>query len=197
MEDADGALLAAARFRVFPDGRAVGGSHAAATHDLGRMAGFPSPLLELGRVCVRPGAPEAAAIRAAWGLLAAVADAEGVRLLFGCSSFQGANPEAHRPALALLGRDHLAPARLAPGPGGPGTVDLAALGPPSSRAAGLRAMPPLLRSYLAMGGWVGRHAVIDRALDTLQVVTAVETARVPPARARALRALAAARPRPG
>ena len=51
-------------------------------------------------------------------------------------------------------------------------------------------MPPLLRTYLAMGGWVGRHAVLDRGLGTIHVLTAVETARIPPARARALRALA-------
>ncbi len=192
MEDATGALLAVARFQVFPDGRRIGDGYAARTHDLARLARFPAPLLELGRVCVRPGAPEAAALRAAWGLLARVAEGAGVRLLFGCSSFEGADPAPHRAALALLGRDHLAPAPWAPGRAAPETVDLAALGPPPDRLAGLRAMPPLLRSYLALGGWVGRHAVIDRALDTVQVLTAVEVARVPPARARALRALAAA-----
>lgn len=181
-----------ARFCVFPDGQGVGQSYAAVTHDLGRLARFPAPLLELGRVCVRPGAPEAAALRAAWGLLARVVDGEGVGLLFGCASFEGADPATHRAALALLGRDHLAPAAWAPGRGAPGTVDLAALGDQPDALAGRRAMPPLLRSYLAMGGWVGPHAVIDRALDTVQVFVAVDTARVPPARARALRALAAA-----
>ncbi len=194
VEDAGGALLAAARLRLFPDGRGIGDSYAAATHDLWRLARFPAPLLELGRLCLRPGAPEAAALRAAWGLLAQVADAEGVGLLFGCSSFEGADLAPHRPALALLGRDHLAPEPWAPGRGAAETVDLAALEPSADRLAGLRATPPLLRSYLAMGGWVGRHAVIDRDLDTVQVFTAVEAARVPPARARALRALAAAAP---
>ena len=53
----------------------------------------------------------------------------------------------------------------------------------------LGGLPPLLRTYLAMGGWVSDHAVIDRDLDTLHVFTAVEVARIPPARARALRAL--------
>jgi putative hemolysin len=178
---------------VVPDGRGIRDSYAAATHDLSRLARFPAPLLELGRVCVRPGAPEAA-MRAAWGLLTRIADQAGVRLLFGCASFEGADPAPHLPALALLGRDHLAPPAWAPGRGAPETVDLTALDPLRDRPAALRAMPPLLRSYLAMGGWVGRHAAIDRALDTVQVLTAVETARVPPARARALRALAATRP---
>jgi putative hemolysin len=54
----------------------------------------------------------------------------------------------------------------------------------------MRAMPPLLRSYLAMGGWVSDHAVVDRDLGTLHVFTALEIAALPPARARRLRALA-------
>jgi L-ornithine Nalpha-acyltransferase len=57
-------------------------------------------------------------------------------------------------------------------------------------AAAMAQMPPLLRTYLAMGGWVSDHAVLDRDLDTLHVFTAVEIAAIPPARARALREIA-------
>jgi L-ornithine Nalpha-acyltransferase len=52
-------------------------------------------------------------------------------------------------------------------------------------------MPPLLRTYLAMGGWVGDHAVVDRELGTLHVFTALEIRAIPEARARLLRGLAA------
>jgi len=48
-------------------------------------------------------------------------------------------------------------------------------------------MPPLLRSYLAMGGWVSDHAVIVNELNTLHVFTGVEIARMPAGRARLLR----------
>jgi putative hemolysin len=51
-------------------------------------------------------------------------------------------------------------------------------------------MPPLLRTYLAMGGWVSDHAVVDRDLGTLHVFTGLEIAAIPPGRARALRAVA-------
>ena len=51
----------------------------------------------------------------------------------------------------------------------------------------LRGMPPLLRTYLVMGGWVSDHAVIDNELNTLHVFTGVEIARVPRARAQVLR----------
>ena len=51
-------------------------------------------------------------------------------------------------------------------------------------------MPPLLRTYLMMGGLVSDHAVIDRDLGTLHVFTGLEIAAVLPARARLLRAVA-------
>jgi len=51
----------------------------------------------------------------------------------------------------------------------------------------LRHMPPLLRSYLVMGGWVSDHAVIDNELNTLHVFTGIEIKRVPPERARLMR----------
>ena len=54
----------------------------------------------------------------------------------------------------------------------------------------LKAMPPLLRSYLTMGGWVSDHAVVDRELDTLNVFTGLEIATIPEARARSIRASA-------
>ena len=56
----------------------------------------------------------------------------------------------------------------------------------------LKAMPPLLRSYLLMGGWVSDHAVRDRDLGTLHVFTGLEVGRVPVRRKRVLRGLAGA-----
>ena len=51
-------------------------------------------------------------------------------------------------------------------------------------------MPPLLRSYLVMGGWVSDHAVVDNDLNTLHVFTGLEISAIPPGRARLLRAAA-------
>jgi L-ornithine Nalpha-acyltransferase len=51
-------------------------------------------------------------------------------------------------------------------------------------------VPPLLRTYLLMGGWVSDHAVYDRQMRTMHVFTAVEIAAIPPARVRLLRAVA-------
>ena len=50
-------------------------------------------------------------------------------------------------------------------------------------------MPPLLRTYLLMGGWVSDHAVYDRDLNTMHVFTGLEIGAIPESRKRALRAL--------
>ena len=51
-------------------------------------------------------------------------------------------------------------------------------------------LPPLLRTYLLMGGWVSDHAVVDDQLGTLHVFTGLEIAAIPPARQRLLRGVA-------
>jgi putative hemolysin len=51
-------------------------------------------------------------------------------------------------------------------------------------------MPPLLKTYLLMGGWVSDHAVVDNDLNTLHVFTGLEIRAIPPARAKALRMVA-------
>ena len=98
----------------------------------------------------------------------------------------------------MLGARHLAPRRWLPRVKAPEVfrfarrrrLAAAGAGPGFDPRRGLAAMPPLLRTYLMMGGWVSDHAVLDRKLDTMHVFTGVEIAAIPPARARALRALA-------
>jgi L-ornithine Nalpha-acyltransferase len=91
----------------------------------------------------------------------------------------------------LLAERHLGPVEHRPGRKAAEVVEYAALaGPVVDRRASLAGLPPLLRTYLGMGGWVSDHAVVDRELDTLHVFTCVEVDRVPRARAASLRAVA-------
>ena len=60
---------------------------------------------------------------------------------------------------------------------------------PDFKKANLR-MPPLLKTYLMMGGWVSDHAVVDQQMNTLHVFTGLEVGAIPPARKRLLRAVA-------
>ena len=170
----------------------VGQSYSAQSYGLQPLAEFGAPLLELGRFALHPAWHDPDILRLAWAAIARLVDAQGVGMLFGCSSFQGADAQPHRAALALLGARHLGPAQWRPDPIAPERLSFAT--EPAEASLDLRAgvsqMPVLLRSYLTLGGWVSDHAVPDLDLDTLHVFTAVEIAAIPPARARALREIA-------
>lgn len=171
-------------------GAQIVNSYAAQYYDLSRLAAFDGPLLELGRFCSAPEHPDPNILRIAWAALTAHVDACSVRLLFGCSSFAGTAPEAYLDAFALLKARHLAPACWAPEVRAPEVFAFAAHlhHTPDIRLANA-AMPPLLRTYLMMGGWVSDHAVVDHAMGTLHVFTGLEIDAIPPARKRLLRAL--------
>ena len=182
----------ACTFRVLrlPGGAAIGSSYAATHYDLGALSAWRGPAIELGRFCTRAGTADPDLMRVAWGALGRVVEAWGAGLVFGCSSFEGTDPAVHADAFALLAARHLAPAAWAPARRGAEGWRLA---PGAVRPdAGMRGMPPLLRSYLALGGWVSDHAVTDRDLGTMHVFTGLEIASIPAARLRALRGLAAA-----
>ena len=187
MVGGDGGLLGTCRVMLLPDGAALSASYTAGAYDLAPLAAYPRPVMEVGRFCAAPGAT-ADVLRLAWGALTGLVDAHGVGLLIGCSSFPGADPARHATALALLGTHHQGPDALTPRRRAARTVALA--GDVPDRRAALAGLPPLLRSYLGLGGWVGDHAVVDDRMDTVHVFTALQVDAVPPARARALRALA-------
>ena len=184
VHEAGGTLVACCRLQEFGSGHDLSTSYAAQFYDLARLSGFAGPRMELGRFCLHPARRDPDILRLTWGALTAIVDAAGVGLLFGCASFAGADPVPHLAALEAL-RPYVAPQALAPGPRAPERVVL-----PQGGDGAVSGLPPLLRSYLAMGAWVSDHAVIDRDLDTLHVFTGLVLAEVPAARARSLRAIA-------
>ena len=186
---ASGTLICCFRLTRF-QGPSLGQSYAAQFYDLRRLYRMEGAMLELGRFCIHPDWHDPDIQRLAWGQLAREVDRSGAALLFGCSSFAGTDPAAYREAFALLKQQHLAPAHWRPAAK---AADIHAYARDSHTADPRRArqqIPPLLRSYLAMGGWVSDHAVIDRQMNTLHVFTGLEIAAIPPNRARLLRALA-------
>jgi putative hemolysin len=183
-------------FRMLPlgDGHEIAKSYSAQYYELSRLAAFDGPMLEVGRFCIHPGWRDPDILRVAWAAMTRHVDAHGVEMLFGCSSFTGTEAEAYLDAFALLKERHLAPKRWLPRVKAPRVFRFARqlrLRKPDLRAA-MQAMPPLLRSYLAMGGWVSDHAVVDRDLNTMHVFTGLEIRAMPAARKRLLRAAATA-----
>ena len=126
------------------------------------------------------------------GAMTRFVDENGVEMLFGCSSFKGTDAELYADAFAMLKDRHLAPRRWLPRVKAPSVFRFAQklrLRKPDAKLAML-GMPPLLRTYLLMGGWVSDHAVVDAQMNTLHVFTGLEIAASPPTRKRLLRATA-------
>ncbi len=191
-----GDLVGCFRLMVLESGQAIAQSYSAQFYDLSRLSKFPERMMELGRFCIDPGVQDADILRLAWAAVTDMVDQQSVALLFGCSSFAGTTPETYTEAFALLQRRHLAPDRWRPGHAARETRCFDAL--LHDRAEGQKPdlklaqaqLPPLLRSYLTMGGWVSDHVVIDADLNTCHVFTGLEVKAIPATRKRLLRSAA-------
>lgn len=181
------------RMILCADGDAVAQSYSAQSYDLSALQPIRQPLLELGRFCVDAAEADADVLRLAWAEVTRQVDLHKAAVLFGCTSFSGTDPAAFADSFALLHARHRAPERWHINQRAPEVAGFAALPPMQDAARALRGLPTLLRSYLALGGWVSDHAVIDRDLGTMHVFTGLEIAAIPPARQRLLRAAATQR----
>ncbi|SLN18841.1 GNAT family N-acetyltransferase [Roseisalinus antarcticus] len=188
-----GQLVCCFRLLALADGAEIGRSYSAQFYGLGGLRRFDGRMLEMGRFCIAPGCRDGDVLRLAWAAMTRVVDDRGVEMLFGCTSFPGTEAQAYNDTFDLLAAEHLAPGRWRPQVKGADVVRFRACarrGAAPDRRGALRRMPPLLRTYLVMGGWVSDHAVVDRELNTLHVFTGLEIRAVPAARARALRMIA-------
>lgn len=185
-----GALLCTFRLFELKDGAEIDQSYSAQFYDLTKLKARKSPLLEIGRFCISPEVSDPNILRMAWAEITRIVDAQSVELLFGCSSFHGTDASHHKEAFALLKERHLGPMHWMPEVKSPDVFEFARA-PKLDEAIvkrGLKGLPPLLRSYLAMGGWVSDHAVVDPLMNTLHVFTGIEIANIPAVRKRLLRA---------
>ncbi|SMX41724.1 GNAT family N-acetyltransferase [Actibacterium lipolyticum] len=181
-------------FRLLPlnTGAEISQSYSAQYYELSGLEHFKGPMVEMGRFCIHPDWKDPDILRVAWGAMTQYVDEQGVEMLFGCSSFKGTEAAEYMDAFALLKDKHIAPKRFLPRIKAPNVFKFAQklrrAKPDAKRA--LIGMPPLLRTYLMMGGWVSDHAVVDRDMNTLHVFTGLEIKAIPPARKRLLRGVA-------
>jgi putative hemolysin len=190
-EGLTGRLVATFRLMPFVDGSGIDESYAAQFYDLTPLAACPAAMAEMGRFCLAPGCHDPDVLRIAWAAVTRFVDAHGIDMLFGCASFAGMDAAAHAETFAMLAARHLGPPDRRPEiASGDEPIRLSAYRRPYDSLAAARLIPPLLRFYLSMGGWVGGHVVTDPDLQTLHVFTGLDVGRVPEWRAHALRRLA-------
>ena len=155
------------------------GFYTAGEFDLTGIVAPLGELMELGRSCVEPDYRNGAVMQLLWRGIADHIDRHGVGLMLGCASLPGTDPDAAAPLLSYLHHHHLAPIGLRPRALAQRLVptDRIPLAALDARAA-LRALPPLLKAYLRMGGMIGEGAVVDRQFNTIDVCLVLPSARV-------------------
>jgi len=154
----------------------VGGFYSADEYDLSAVQAFPGRVMELGRSCVDARHRNRAVMQLLWRGIAAYVFRHGVGLMFGCASLPGTDPDALAVELTYLHAHHLAPPELRPRAVPGRFVEMRRMDPAALQPRrALAALPPLIKGYLRLGGFVGDGAVIDRQFNTVDVAIVVKT----------------------
>lgn len=159
-----------------PAAALMGGFYSADEYDIAPLTAFPGRVLELGRSCVDAAYRNRAAMQLLWRGIAAYVFLHRIDLMFGCASLPGTDPDALAHELTYLYHNHLAPPALRPRALPARYVEMRRCDPATldaRRAAA--ALPPLIKGYLRLGGFVGDGAVIDHQFNTTDVAVVVKT----------------------
>ncbi len=154
----------------------LGQFYSADEYDITPIMNFPGRILELGRSCVDEAYRGRVAMQLLWRGIAAYVFRYQIDLMFGCASLHGTDPDALAADLTYLYYNHLAPPAVRPRAVPHRYIDMRRMPPQlidSRRVQGQ--LPPLIKGYLRLGGFVGDGAVIDRQFNTTDVAVVVKT----------------------
>jgi len=133
-------------------------------------------VLELGRSCVDIAYRKSSVMQLLWRGIAAYVNLHAIDLMFGCASLPGTDPDLLATDLTYLYLNHLAPAELRPRAVAARYIEMNRVAPDSFEPRrALAKLPPLIKGYLRLGGFVGDGAVIDAQFNTIDVAVVVKT----------------------
>lgn len=152
------------------------GFYSAHEYDLSNLMEYPGEIVECGRSCVDEEYRSGAVMQILWRGIAAYLKAYKIQLLFGCASLPGTDTEKITPALSYLHHFHLAPSDLRPRALDHHYVDMDKIPPSGLNEREARSqLPPLIKGYVRLGGFVGDGAVVDHQFNTTDVCVIVPT----------------------
>jgi putative hemolysin len=154
----------------------LGTFYSAGEYDVTALVACPGKILELGRSCVDAVYRSRPAMQLLWSGIAAYVFHYDIALMFGCASLPGTDPDALAVPLSYLHHHHLAPPALRARALPERYIEMCRL--PAGAidpARALAALPPLIKGYLRLGGFVGAGAVIDEQFNTTDVCIVVKT----------------------
>jgi L-ornithine Nalpha-acyltransferase len=154
----------------------LGRFYSAQEYDIAPILRFPGRILELGRSCVDAAYRNRVAMQLLWRGIAAYVFHYQIDLMFGCASLPGTDPDAVAAELTYLYYNHLAPPALRPRALPHRYVEMRRMLPADvDPKRALNLLPPLIKGYLRLGGFVGDGAVVDPQFNTTDVAVVVKT----------------------
>jgi L-ornithine Nalpha-acyltransferase len=154
----------------------LGRFYSSAEYDIQKMIDYPGEVLELGRSCIAKDARNTSTMQMLWRGIALYAYHYDIKVMFGCPSFPGTDPTQHAQAMSYLYHHHLAPPEIRVRALASRYVKMDMLERDSYDAPKAMArVPPIIKGYLRLGGFVGDGAVIDPQFNTTDVFIIVKT----------------------
>lgn len=148
-------------------------------YEIDALISYPGEVLELGRSCVDERYRTRPTMQLLWRGIAAYVFHFDIALMFGCASLHGTSVDQLAPQLSYLYYNHLAPSTIRPVAVSHRYVDMRLLPPEAVDAKrALIDLPPLIKGYLRLGGFVGDGAVVDHQFNTTDVCVVVKTDQV-------------------
>jgi len=145
-------------------------------YDLGQILTDGGRILELGRSCIAADYRGRVAMQLMWAGIAAYVSHHKIDLMFGCASLHGTDPDALAVELSYLYYNHLAPRPIRPRALPHRYIEMRRMDQDAlDPRRALAKLPPLVKGYLRLGGFVGDGAVIDPQFNTTDVAVVVKT----------------------
>lgn len=154
----------------------VGRFYSSSEFDISPLEQGGQNLVEVGRSCVHKDYRSRNVLQLLWQGIAEYITHYDIKLLFGCASFHGIDVPGHADMLSYLYHYHRAPDAFCPRALPAHGIDMNiipkdALNPKDA----LLKLPPLIKGYLRLGGFVGEGAYIDKQFNTIDVCVIVKT----------------------
>jgi putative hemolysin len=154
----------------------LGQFYSADEYDVTTVERFPGNVMELGRSCVASAYRGRSTMQLLWSGIAAYVFHHQIALMFGCASLPGTEPDAIGDELTYLYYNHLAPPEIRPRALPHRYIEMRRVDQDAyDPRRALAKLPPLIKGYLRLGGFVGDGAVVDPQFNTTDVAVVVKT----------------------
>jgi putative hemolysin len=163
------------RFMLREAAHHYGSYYTASEYEIDKLVDYPAEVMELGRSCVHKDYRTKPTMQLLWRGIGAYIEMNKVGLCFGCASFIGTDISKYQQALAYLYHYHLAPPELRTRvlPQYYHDMNLIPKNQVDLKQA-MKELPPLIKGYLRLGGYIGDGAFIDYEFNSIDVCIIVK-----------------------